>query len=69
MKRSLRLALLVPLLALPFGCRSNAPSSEVPCTCGQPEADLVGCAHATCLAGERNPENPDCVCGTLSIPR
>jgi hypothetical protein len=58
------------LLALgcffPLGCHST-PKSTVPCICGQPEADLEGCAHHACLAGERNPENVDCVCGAMKI--
>ena len=58
-----------------LGCKSRAhvPASSpahspaLPCTCGTLEADLEGCAHSRCLAGEKNPENPDCVCGTLSL--
>jgi len=70
MKRTLRLALLVPFLAVPLACRaSGAAASEVPCTCGEPETALVGCAHDACLKGERNPDNVDCVCGTLSISK
>lgn len=62
--------LAAAFLALAVACKSSSPeSSEVPCTCGTPQADLHGCAHATCLAGETNPANPDCVCGTLSIPK
>ena len=58
----------VPLL-LATACKSNAAKAEVPCTCGTPEANLYGCAHSTCLEGKTNPDNPECVCGTLSIPR
>jgi len=61
--------LAVACLALAAGCRSSSPAAEVACTCGTPSADLNGCAHKTCLAGKTNPENPDCVCGTLSIPK
>jgi hypothetical protein len=32
-------------------------------------ADVEGCAHHACLSGHRNPDNPDCVCGTLTIPK
>ena len=60
---------LLALSLLPVACRSGARSTGVPCTCGQPEADFRGCAHQVCLAGRRNPENPDCVCGTLSITK
>ena len=66
--RSLRPLALLALCLLPLSCRSGAKRTEVPCTCGQPEADFRGCAHHRCLAGQRNPDNPDCVCGTLSIP-
>jgi len=69
MKLLRSLSLLVFLLPLSVACRSSAPAEEVPCTCGQPEADMVGCAHALCLDGKSNPDNPDCVCGGLTIPR
>ena len=60
--------LLIVLSSLSFACTSTAASDEnIPCTCGQPEADIDGCAHALCLAGKSNPENPDCVCGALSL--
>lgn len=39
----------------------------IECTCGEPEAMLEGCAHPKCAAGENNPDNPDCVCGTLTF--
>jgi len=65
---SLRL-LVLALILLPLGCRSTSASSEVPCTCGTHEADLEGCAHPLCLAGKNNPDNPDCVCGTLSLKK
>jgi hypothetical protein len=54
---------------LPVGCRSSSPADDVPCICGTPEADMQGCPHSTCMHGKRNPDNPDCVCGNLSIPR
>ncbi len=57
------------LCFVPLSCRSTAPREEVPCTCGTAEADIEGCAHPLCLNGERNPDNIDCVCGTLSIPK
>ena len=60
--------LLVVLSALPLACKSSGTKdANIPCTCGQAEADLDGCAHAACLAGKNNPDNPDCVCGSLSI--
>ncbi|TAH38179.1 MAG: hypothetical protein EYC70_06035 [Planctomycetota bacterium] len=56
-------------LALPIACGSNSSAEDIACTCGTPQADLEGCAHSLCLAGKTNPDNPDCVCGSLSIPR
>ena len=60
------------LVALPMACKSSSSSSAssegVPCQCGTPLGDLEGCAHPTCLAGRNNPDNPDCVCGTIEIP-
>jgi hypothetical protein len=69
--------LFLVLLLLPLSCRSGSKNeakhdalhAAAPCTCGQPEADVQGCAHHQCLKGERNPDNPDCVCGTLTIPK
>ena len=60
---------LLAFCVLPLACRSTESKAAVPCTCGQPEADIEGCAHDACAHGKRNPENPDCVCGTLSIPK
>jgi hypothetical protein len=68
MKPLLTLASLV-ICSLSLGCRASGARHDVPCTCGQPEADIEGCAHEKCVAGERNPDNPDCVCGTLTIPK
>jgi len=57
------------LLALPMACKSSSSSSaDVPCRCGTPIGDLEGCAHPSCMAGKNNPDNPDCVCGTIEIP-
>ena len=62
--------LLLSLVAL-VGCRSDdsdkAPDTNYPCICGTPEASVKQCLHPLCLNGEGNPDNPDCVCGTLSI--
>ena len=65
------------LLALALGgCRSADPApasapevdlSTVPCTCGDPMTDLIGCTHSLCVAGKHNPDNPDCVCGPIAI--
>lgn len=62
---------LLFLVGPPLGCKSSESQAqaEVPCTCGTPEADIEGCAHATCLAGKTNPANPDCVCGALIIEK
>lgn len=67
--RSILLLFLVLVCSTSLACRSGAKHDDVPCTCGTPEADFHGCAHHLCLAGQRNPENPDCVCGTLTIPK
>ena len=67
--RTLHLLALLLVCVLPLACRSGAKHDEVPCTCGQPEADIQGCAHHLCLQGQRNPDNPDCVCGSLTIPK
>ncbi len=70
MNECLLARLLVSCLAmLSFACRATPSAAAVPCTCGTPQADIEGCAHATCLAGATNPDNPDCVCGTLSFPK
>ena len=64
--------LLSCLLALVLWCSVaacvSAPPADVPCRCGTPLGDLEGCAHVDCRAGRNNPDNPDCVCGTLEIP-
>lgn len=68
MKRLLPLFLACAFV-LPLACRSSAPAHDLPCICGTPEADMQGCPNSTCAHGKRNPDNPDCVCGSLSIPR
>jgi len=69
--RSITLLLALVACIAPLGCRSNdaAANDAVPCTCGQPMANMEGCAHPQCVHGERNPDNPDCVCGSLTIPK
>jgi hypothetical protein len=59
--------LFLALLLLPLGCRSTSTDSDIPCNCGTPEAAMQGCLHPKCVSGEGNPDNPECVCGTLSI--
>ena len=68
-KAATRLLFSLLLILSPLACRSSSSLREVPCTCGTPKADMQGCAHATCLAGKQNPDNPECVCGALSIPK
>lgn len=47
---------------------SNAAQvSAERCICGTPEADFEGCPHPLCLKGERNPDNPNCVCGPMKM--
>lgn len=60
------LFLMALLLALPTSCIT--PANDVPCCCGTPMGDLEGCAHQLCMEGKSNPDNPECVCGTLEIP-
>jgi hypothetical protein len=52
-------------------CKSSgsdaATQAAQRCICGTPEADFEGCSHPICLRGERNPNNPDCVCGPLKM--
>jgi len=67
-------------LALAFflgltGCKSDASSTNddlalagataQPCTCGQPSADIYGCAFPACVNGTGNPANDLCACGAL----
>lgn len=54
------------------GCRSGKGNSApvdapFPCTCGTPEAAVESCLHPLCVAGETNPDNPECACGTLTF--
>jgi len=67
--KSLRTLALLVSCVLPLACHSTPARTEVPCVCGQPAADFEGCAHHKCVKGERNADNPDCVCGTLTIPK
>ena len=64
-------ALLLSTAAL-VGCRSNDASStadvDFPCICGTPEGAISCCLHPQCMSGEGNPDNADCVCGTLTLP-
>jgi hypothetical protein len=68
-KRSIPVLLATCLAVFALACKSSPSAASVPCTCGTPQADIEGCAHSTCLAGETNPDNPDCVCGALSLPK
>jgi len=68
MKTLLAIASVLVLAGFLSGCRSGPPRAELECTCGSPEADLQGCPSAACVEGERDPDNVDCVCGSLSIP-
>jgi len=68
--KTLSVVLLAAFLTvLPSSCKSSGSDAEaIPCRCGTPMADLEGCAHPLCRAGKTNPDNPDCVCGSLDIP-
>ncbi|MCA8979067.1 MAG: hypothetical protein H6831_02380 [Planctomycetes bacterium] len=69
----MRTSLLILAAALAFAfasCGSNCCKTEesnVPCICGTDEALIDGCAHPLCLQDKRNPDNPDCVCGTMTF--
>lgn len=80
MQKRIALSLLLALAL--GGCRSKDPApppapapepvtevdlSTVPCTCGDAMTAMTGCAHSLCAAGKHNPENPDCVCGPISL--
>ena len=61
---------VLALIAVP-GCRSTSADPSEPellaCVCGDPHGNLLGCTHPLCVESEGNPENPDCVCGGLSV--
>ncbi len=63
--------LLLGAVATLGACKSSgdaaAQKSAERCICGSPEADFEGCPHPLCLKGERNPDNPDCVCGPMKM--
>jgi len=60
--------LLLAALFLPLSSSCRSVATDIPCRCGTPMGDLEGCAHPDCIAGRNNPDNPDCVCGTIEIP-
>jgi hypothetical protein len=47
--------------------RQSSDLSSVTCTCGRPEAVIDGCAHLLCVRRDGNPENPDCICGPMTL--
>ncbi len=65
------LLVLLGAVAMLGACKSSgdsaAEASAQRCICGTPEADFEGCSHPLCLKGERNPDNPNCVCGPLKM--
>jgi hypothetical protein len=65
------LILMLGAVATLGSCKSSgnaaAQAAAERCICGTPEADFEGCPHPLCLKGERNPDNPDCVCGPLKL--
>ena len=63
------LFLAVALLGLVACSSEERPETTyVPeCTCGSPETAFDGCIHPLCVSGEGNPDNPDCVCGPLTL--
>jgi hypothetical protein len=72
--KTLSALLLLVTLAI-AACKSPEPGSTeavdtsgIECICGQPEAQIEGCAHPLCVSGQGNPDNPDCLCGPLIHP-
>jgi len=65
------LILLLGAVATLGSCKSSgnsaAQAAAERCICGTPEADFEGCPNPLCLKGERNPDNPDCVCGPMKM--
>ena len=60
--------LMLALALSSVSCKSGGGGGNgVSCTCGTPEADFDGCSHPLCVKGERNPDNPECVCGPMKI--
>jgi len=63
--------LLLGAVATLAACKSSgneaATAAAQPCICGTPEADFEGCPNPLCMKGERNPDNPLCVCGPLKL--
>lgn len=62
--------LILGMIATLNSCKgpsSKAEASATRCLCGTPEADFEGCANPMCMKGERNPDNPDCVCGPMKM--
>ena len=45
---------------------NEGQAADVECICGTTRGDLLGCPHPLCDAGKNNPDNDDCVCGTLT---
>lgn len=75
MRTTIHRPLLLGLLLLLGACKSNedkagtmsVDAAAVPCICGTPEAAFDGCPHPLCLSGKGNPDNPECVCGPLTL--
>ena len=73
MSLSTRRGLLLAVLLVFGACGS--PKQSTPegmqaspaCICGTPSAAMNGCPHTLCISGKTNPENPECVCGTLQF--
>ena len=42
-----------------------AEYEDLPCVCGDPEGELLGCHHPLCASQAGNPENPACACGGI----
>ncbi len=62
-------SLLLTLALFATSCRTQDHRQEIefPCICGTSEAALEACLHTLCVNDESNPDNPDCICGSLNI--
>ncbi len=50
-------------------CASTGDAKTPPCTCGTLATAVSGCHHPLCAAGKTNPDNINCHCGPISVPK
>lgn len=61
----LLLAVTLVLGACP-SASSKDEAADIPCICGTEDGDVLGCHNPVCATGQRNPDNPDCICGPIT---